>query len=437
MKSVVKMVDDFVSHRLPGWLAAPSRFDGRMILAAVLFLYLTIIGLAEWQGAPAETWRVLGVASLKPSFADARVITLGWDNYRRGFNPLRANPSDPWQRLMNYPRLWLLPSYLGLGERHTVVLGCLAAAAFFCLAFVLMGRLTSAEAAVCALLLFSPATMLAVERGNCDLVIFAMLACVLLFLQKRRVIAYGLLLLAAFLKLYPIFALLAAVREKKRAALAVLGCLGAVFFAYVVLTLPDIIQISKIVDRPTLGGYGCLTFADKVTGSLQFRGYDPGSWPRVLATAVAVIVMVAAVRAGLKLRQPGVRQSSILDGFRIGSLLYAGTFLIGNNYDYRLILLLLAVPQLLAWIKSSQELRMMASASVLCILAAMWENWLLLNAWWSRFLVMAAGEFIHWMLFALLLMLFSAMLPDWLPGIPRVVVSNPDGRRDPEANTGS
>ena len=91
----------------------------RLIPVGAICVYLGIVLLI---GAPAG-WRDLGVPGKSLSFFDLRSVTTGWECDRRGIDVLPRNPCDPEQRPANYPRIWLWPSGLGLGEGATVPIG--------------------------------------------------------------------------------------------------------------------------------------------------------------------------------------------------------------------------------------------------------------------------------------------------------------------------
>ena len=86
------------------------------------------------------------------------------------------NPCDPERRPANYPRVWVELSFLGLGNDDTVPLGLALAAIALVAAFAVVPRGAPARdgvvygAAIC-----SPATMLGLERGNVDVLLFAFL----------------------------------------------------------------------------------------------------------------------------------------------------------------------------------------------------------------------------------------------------------------------
>src|SRR5207253_1086346 len=144
----------------------------RVLPASVVCVYLGIVFLI---GTPTG-WQDLGVPGEKPSFLDLRSVTTAWDCTRRGIDVLPRNPCDPQQRPANYPRVWLLPWRLGLGEGATVPIGIAMAVVFLATAISLAPRDGSLlRVAAYSAFLCTPGIMLGVERGNVDI----LLVCVL------------------------------------------------------------------------------------------------------------------------------------------------------------------------------------------------------------------------------------------------------------------
>ncbi len=131
-----------------------------------------------------------------------------------------------------------------------------------------------------------------------------LLGLAVLLLGRTRPAAYALLLFAAMLKLYPIVAILAAVRETKRTALIVLGSVGIAFFACILVTLPDVIQVLKVTTHAKFSGFGCQVLADKINDSLHYRGSSAGAWPQAMGTGLAVLLALAACKSGLRMGRP-------------------------------------------------------------------------------------------------------------------------------------
>jgi len=72
--------------------------------------------------------------------------------------------------------------------------------------------------------------------------------------------------------------------------------------------------------------------------------------PMILAS---ILVLISGV-AGMGNREPITTSSERnLAAFRMGAAIHIGTFLLGNNWDYRLAFLVLVLPQILEWTRSS------------------------------------------------------------------------------------
>ena len=101
--------------------------------------------------------------------------------------------------------------------------------------------------------------------------------------------------------------------------------------------------------------------------------------PMILA---AILVFIAGI-VGMRDREPLAMSSERnLAAFRMGASIYIGTFLLGNNWDYRLAFLVLVLPQLLEWTRSSiKKHRTIALASLFGVLVSCWHFVL----WYSPF----------------------------------------------------
>jgi len=204
-------------------LSEVSKIDGRFLLLTLLVFYFLPLVFIVFSNSYADKWNSKWIYPLVPKmfppFADMRVIAAGSECIRMGYDVLIENPCDPLLRQMNYPRIWSIPAAWGLDQSHTVGLGILCGFLFFISVFFMVERLNYIQASIYALILCSPSVMLVVERGNIDSIMFILLAISLLVSQSKnltlRIIGYVLIFFASILKLYPIFALISCIKEKK------------------------------------------------------------------------------------------------------------------------------------------------------------------------------------------------------------------------------
>jgi hypothetical protein len=139
-KSVMRVLQNLQNY-LTRQLSQTSKLDGRLLLLAILIVYFVPIFIASLAPNYPESWESPWIFPLVmkklPFFADMRVITAGAECVRLGYDVLIENPCDPWQRQMNYPRVWSIPASWGLNQSHTVILGLLCGSLFFILTFTL------------------------------------------------------------------------------------------------------------------------------------------------------------------------------------------------------------------------------------------------------------------------------------------------------------
>jgi hypothetical protein len=221
-------------------------------------------------------------------------------------------------------------------------------------------------------------------------------------------------MIASFLKLFPIFGLAIFLRENRSRFWAISLSVFAIFLAYGVLTYSNISASFAYTEEGAVLSYGTNViplYMEQLFSSKQLFGLLT-----LIFSLVGLGLSLFAFYLGSKSDSVPVNESRHLSAFRLGAMIYAGTFFIGNNWDYRLIFLIFTVPQLVEWAKKSPARKparwTMASLVIAC--------WYLINLRIFGFLAM--GEYIvyfldqisKWGLFAGLCYLFLASAPDWL-----------------------
>jgi hypothetical protein len=331
-----------------------SRFDilqGDCNLKKALLLYAYCAGICSvlvlilsrgWLDA----WSKLGLPSLVPYFADLRTIQGAIFSESAGFNPQQMNPGDPWDRIMNYPLVWLdLAKILRLSdESHFLVFGLVLIVCFLLATAELLRRYPSF---LLLLLLFSGSSLLAVERGNNDLFVFVL---VFVSLVLPRVWQPFIIFFAVGLKAYPIFSILSFSQSKR-------GWIATTFL-FLLATASLIPQYGNISRGNTGGGY--LSYGLKTNMQFfekfqehAFSKYNNLSKMVIVGLLLAIFVLVIACIWVLRWRLNEALQVSRDSSFHkkievrmflAGAGIYCGTFVMSSNWDYRLIFLLLCIP---------------------------------------------------------------------------------------------
>jgi hypothetical protein len=356
----MRLLDGILTSRLVRLLSFRPELDGRLVVLGAVALYVAIAALVRllWDVDP-RPW--LGVPPGPSLFFDTRNITAALECRRLGYDPLVENPCDPWGRPMFYPRVWLLLRWLGFDQSDTTALGVLIVVLFLTSLCLLTGRISAGEGVVVAVAICSPAVMLALERANMDVVLFSVLVLAVLLWRRgttvSRTLSPFLVLLAATGKLYPVFGLPAyALLRHRRAALAAAIC-GLVFLIYVAVTLDDVRTIATTATQGQHYSYGARILIGQVYHLMVGQDWQGASMAAQVIAAIPLLLLAASMWVWFRRRLGGEgppAPTAELLGFYLGTLIYVGTFAVFKNYDYRLVYLLLTLPQLMQWVRQGR-----------------------------------------------------------------------------------
>jgi Glycosyltransferase family 87 len=396
---------------LVGILTYRPDIDGRLLLLGALATYFTLVAVPRmlWD---VDLWPRLGVPSGPSLFFDTRNLTAALECRRLGLDPLIESPCDPWARPLNYPRVWLLLRFLGLNQSHTVPIAILFIVLFLGSIFLLVGRMSLGRGIVVAIAVCSPSVMFAIERANMDIVVFTMTVLAILVWRIHRrwsdVTSPLVVLLAATTKIYPVFALPAYLFARRRtAAIAAIVCAVA-FAIYALLTLDDIRAVAAIAPQGEQHSFGA-----RILPAAIYHRFIPDRWQGGAITKQILVIVPLLAAAALvwlpgrrRLPDPDVEaESPTRLAFCAGSLIFLGTFAIGNNFDYRLVFLLLTLPQLFDWVEGPDDLRgWLAAVTLTMSVVLLWIGALSepLMLW---------DELVTWAVVGLLVALLAASIP--------------------------
>ena len=359
----------------------------------------------------------MGVPVLAPPFLDVRTITGGAESVREGLDPMISNPGDPLNRPLNYPRIWQLLYDAGLSSRHAVPFGIAVGAAFLLSLFAFTGRLRKVTAVVLAAALCSPAVMFGLERGNTDLLMFAIVAAGLWFFPRSPWAFLATVIAAFLLKLYPIAAAAPLLLLDRKLGLKLAAVAAIVVVLYIVLTWDDIQFILSNTPRSTDYSFGVevlwRSLPDRNAGLREIISY-------LTYPAAAVLVIAGYYIARSTRLDSG--SGDYLAAYYAGAAVYIVVFLFGTNWDYRLVFLLFTIPQLVEWIKTaSNRICWISYGTLVFILAVLWKSMLfqwLLQLPYGSFLQLLANEATGWLVFSgLLILLLASFLAKSRPQI--------------------
>jgi hypothetical protein len=204
----------------------------------------------------------------------------------------------------------------------------------------------------------SPSVMMGVERGNLDLLMLALVGLAALIYEERRAGracgAIAFLGLGVALKLFPMFCVSLVARFSKQTFIFACAT-AALSLVYLDLAMEYVFLIRRNVPTTFALSYGYKAIFLGVDHVRSEAGLSPiglaDTW--VPASTVAVVLMCAAIVAVNNFHNRrefcSVDRSAAGTAFLFGAGIYCGTYLLGTNFIYRLMFLLLCVPQLQDW----------------------------------------------------------------------------------------
>ncbi|HEX7331336.1 MAG TPA: hypothetical protein VF290_07545 [Pyrinomonadaceae bacterium] len=387
-----------------------GKISGRAVVLFAMLACFFLLLFTTFAPQHYKLWRHLGVPSMSPSFADTRTLTVALESDLKRADIWAPNARDPWERAFNYPRVWLLLKTFGINQSHTNIIGLGLAVIFFVCLWRLARGLSLRQGLYFALLVFSPVTMFAVERGNIDLLMFGLLTAAIVLFQRKdqngTVGAAVSIMLASILKLFPFLGVSLFLSLPKKKALLTIGACSALFGLYLLLTAGDLRLISQATPRPTFLGYGSDVLLAFILGGQALRLVSS----TVLLAALFAVIWLRISKRG-EVLDVGTETSFELNCFRVGAALYLGTFLLGNNWDYRLIFLLFTVPQLLSWYRTNKLVRAGALLSLICTALA-FQFYFYSSENLLRFILVKQA--INWVLAGGVFSLFLKSAPVWV-----------------------
>ncbi len=313
-------------HPYPGWL----------LFVTVAAGYLSVMNFP----------RVLPLLGLNTDgrwFIDSAAILAASDAVRTGADPWLPNPLDAYGRPHCYSGWWLGLAATGLTREDNFLLGSLWVAAFFGSALLLLRPATIAVAAITAAALLSPPVLLAVNRANNDLVVFALLATGLILMVRdtapRNASFAGAVAFATGLKFYPLAAAAAFLLRNPAARGWRLTLISGFVAAATLATASLELAIGRMP-----APQGLHTFGSNV--ALDLLGLE-GMAGRAGAALLLAGLAAASAHLGWAPRPPEYRGAGPAQfAYVAGVALLAGCFLVTGNYAYRLIFSLLLIPHL-------------------------------------------------------------------------------------------
>jgi hypothetical protein len=388
----------------------------RIATLVTLWLVPLLIFVSAFNSGWVKTWSAFGVPSMEPHFLDLYSVPTGIETLHKGGDPLVANPADPLRRPLNYPRIWLyLFSAARIDRGKVPALGVLFCAFYLaCISWLILHTTHALDAAILLLAGLTVSPLLAIERGNSDLLIFSMvfLACVVTNKHCKSI----LFAVAALLKIFPLAGMAMDVIRRPRKERVFAAVLTGLVLAAILLQWRDLSLIRAATPVYSVKSFGVLSLEQEILIATFQRGFLIGlGWVVVLECWLAGAFTIACAWKNPWKFDGLVGNSNSSELFSVFGAMYVFTYAVGSSFDYRLIFLLPTLPLVL---EMSRDTRYRVWAIVYIALVGLSEN----SLGFERSGGTVAG---HAATFALFLILL-AMLTSLVSGSNKVLAGYPE-----------
>ena len=310
-----------------------TKFPGRSIIINN-WLYI-------WKFIPAMTI----------PFADITHIAQSVLSKSEGFDPFLYNPHGITQATYQYPSIWLyIFDFLKLTDKTNFNFFLIFSISFYLFALsnlflISKGYVTKI---ILLILFLSTSNQIVIERGNIDHIIFYLIFLIAIFsnLYIGMLIAF----FCSIAKVYPLFAFLTFLKDKKKVFLSYLLIVVAIFILYQdnIIIPPEGHQRWWAI----IPAYGSGSISEAIFHLLKDHGIIEFSHERknIIRLAFALLFIAIAFFSFLSGQKNEIKlniNSQILRLFTIGSSIYVGTYAIASNLDHRLIFLFFTIPYML------------------------------------------------------------------------------------------
>ena len=364
-----------------------KRRDWRWVILMGVFLYAILVFIVASRGGHVAEQRLLqglGVPALEYPFMDMRGVAAWCDAWAMGKNPATEQtwitlPDGTRHHdfLMNYSPLVLSFGSVGLNGQNVTPWSLVMIALYLASLWLLCGECSRQQAFLWLLVICSPVSVLVMERGNLDMLLFAMLVAALL-LRKYPLAESGVILGASLLKFFPIGALPALWREGGRRNRLVVILAAFAFAAFLFYLRSRLAAIGGSLSGQYQSSFGCGVVADLFhhSGFLTDAGYELG---RKVMVWLGIAWLLSSCVAGLLSRSsflPKMNDRAV-HAFFLTAPIMLGLFVLGNQMDYKWIFFLPMVPALLVLLKSESPID--------SIVAKLWMGGILAYSYWTFF----------------------------------------------------
>lgn len=295
-----------------------------VLLVTILTIIYFFIGNNLWNSL------IVPVGDYNQSFQDFRCVE-GWSKLIKNYKDLNLIYNENTGCLLNYPKIWIkLSNFISNYQLFYFVI----IINFIIYNYIFYNFIKFYQSYFVFYFYFSGVSLLLLERGNVDIIIFIL---IYLSFSKNNIFNLILTLLSIFLKIFPILSIARFLEKKHITSLVFLLIISATYFIF------NFEEISLAFNNgPKTGdlSYGILAITSNINKHLYIE------FNFLIVSVVFFISLLVLYILFLRNKMSSI-QFKNNNMFLAGSGIFIFSFLITSSFDYRLIFLFFTFPLLL------------------------------------------------------------------------------------------
>jgi len=293
--------------------------------------------------------QVFNIGHVLPSFLDFRCYQAIVPTVEAGLNPYIENPFDPFARPFNLPFIWFyIARFINLENEIIFNFVIFLFIFFYCYSVFMITNLvnTNKKMFLAILLIISTSSMLLIERGNTDMIIFFLIFCSVF--NSNFIKSSVFIFLATILKVYPIFTFFINFKDMKFFLLSITIALAAFLTFFGELTF-FYSNTSSGNDTSFVFGLGAISNAilkglDRIEFNLLESFILTSSHIHIFLILCVFILIIVFYLLNKKIYSTINFNDNENRLFLAGASIYCGSFIFFTSYDYRLVFLIFTIP---------------------------------------------------------------------------------------------
>jgi len=295
-----------------------------VLLVIILFCFYLIFDNSFWE------FFIVPVGNYNLDFTDLRCVK-SWDRFYPNYSDLNFIYNDILECKINYPRIWIIFSKFFLQDNFFYLYLLIN---FIIYNLIFYYLIKNYKSKFFIYFYISGASMLLLERGNVEILIFILL---FLFLISKSFLKILFLSISIILKIFPIFSIISQLNLKNIKVFII--CL-LIFISYFVYNFVELNFIFE--NTPSTGDISYGTKA--ITSNLE-KHYSIYLNNYILSGLFLIsTIFFYKIFFNNYLNKITYKNDEM---FLAGGGIYTATFLLNSNHDYRMIFLIFLVPLIL------------------------------------------------------------------------------------------